>query len=71
MRRRYEIVILVGVEDNDPSAECTSDDPTNHQGDTCPVHEVMTRESLEYRAFEEARRTITENEADWYAREVT
>jgi hypothetical protein len=19
--------------------QCTSDDPTNHQGDTCPVHE--------------------------------
>lgn len=22
-----------------PKAECTSDDPTNHQGDTCPIHE--------------------------------
>lgn len=22
-----------------PKDECTSDDPTNHQGDTCPVHE--------------------------------
>lgn len=21
------------------AAKCTSDDPTNHQGDTCPVHE--------------------------------
>lgn len=20
---------------------CTSDDPTNHQGDTCPVHEAV------------------------------
>lgn len=20
--------------------ECTSDDPTNHQGDTCPIHEA-------------------------------
>ena len=22
-----------------PSLECTSDDPSNHQGDTCPIHE--------------------------------
>jgi hypothetical protein len=24
---------------NDMHNKCTSDDPTNHQGDTCPVHE--------------------------------
>lgn len=23
-------------------AGCTSDDPTNHQGETCPVHEVAS-----------------------------
>ena len=23
-------------------ATCTSTDPTNHQGDTCPVHELVT-----------------------------
>lgn len=23
-----------------PASKCTSDDPTNHQGKTCPVHEA-------------------------------
>jgi hypothetical protein len=25
---------------NGPVLRCTSDDPNNHQGDTCPVHEA-------------------------------
>lgn len=26
----------------DLGGRCTSDDPTNHQGDTCPIHETST-----------------------------
>ena len=25
--------------EREPDLRCTSDDPTNHQGDTCPIHE--------------------------------
>jgi hypothetical protein len=25
---------------DEPDSRCTSDDPNNHQGDTCPVHEA-------------------------------
>jgi hypothetical protein len=29
-----------------PYPVCTSDDPTNHQGDTCPVHEALRVEPV-------------------------
>ena len=35
---------------------CTSDDPTNHQGDTCPIHELepLDRALAELEAAEAA-----------------
>lgn len=31
---------LAIVKGNLDARRCTSDDPTNHQGDTCPIHEA-------------------------------
>lgn len=44
-----QVVLAPRILKNDPTmrdlrriarAMCSSDDPTNHQGDTCPVHEA-------------------------------